>query len=294
MLFLQSQSLVHDQSSPLFRCPTHALFCCPRVGPISPHWLPAFSVSHMLLFACRNPIQHYPGRIHGWPEAWLRINLDERCLPVRRWCSWEPVPAPTRQLRMWSRIQPSPTQGENAPALLLRGSGDAPTRLCPSDVLMGMNGVEGGVPCLLAPVSRADGQGKVGEALFPSCQPSWQTSVSGQGPWPLQVWWGSCLIGEWMGFRLPGRLRGCKCWRQKSLHKVEWEGWCVCVQARVCAQTFIFWMWKHGPHPHHGILTEPWRLCDRDWGNGHLLSKIVGFSHQLLLEIKRGKKRHYL
>lgn len=46
----------------------------------------------------------------------------------------------------------------------LRGSGDSPTRLCPSDVLMGMNGVEGGVPCLLAPVSRADGQGKVGEA----------------------------------------------------------------------------------------------------------------------------------
>lgn len=26
---------------------------------------------------------------------------------------------------------------------LLRGSGDSPTRLCPSDVLMGMNGVEG-------------------------------------------------------------------------------------------------------------------------------------------------------
>lgn len=46
----------------------------------------------------------------------------------------------------------------------LKGSRDSPTRLCPSDVLMGMNGVEGGVPCLLAPVSRADGQGKVGEA----------------------------------------------------------------------------------------------------------------------------------
>ena len=47
---------------------------------------------------------------------------------------------------------------------LFRDSRDSPTRLCPSDVLMGMNGVDEGVPCLLAPVSRADGQGKVGEA----------------------------------------------------------------------------------------------------------------------------------
>lgn len=42
MLFLQSQSLVHDQSSPLFGCPTHALFCCPQGGPHLPSLAPCF------------------------------------------------------------------------------------------------------------------------------------------------------------------------------------------------------------------------------------------------------------
>lgn len=52
------------------------------------------------------------------------------------------------------------------------GPGDAPTRPCPSDVLMAMNWGAGGVSCLLAPVSRADGQGKVGEAPSHAVSPA--------------------------------------------------------------------------------------------------------------------------
>lgn len=77
--------------------------------------------------------------------------------------SAEPVKVPAAQ---------APPRVEMRLPSLLRGSRDSPTRLCPSHVLMGMNGVEGGAPCLLAPVSGADGQGKVGVAPSHAVNPA--------------------------------------------------------------------------------------------------------------------------
>lgn len=72
---------------------------------------------------------------------------------------------------------------------------------------MGMNGAEGGVPCLLAPVSRADGQGKVGEGpsravnrLTDKCE--WARPLASPGQT------GSCSIGEWMGVPLAWPTEG--------------------------------------------------------------------------------------
>ena len=70
--------------------------------------------------------------------------------------------APRPSTRTGRQLQPAPTQGRDAPAPRLRGSGDTPH---PPTSIRCADGHEwggGGVPCLPAPVSKADGQGKVG------------------------------------------------------------------------------------------------------------------------------------
>lgn len=157
------------------------LYCdptsCLPTGHESPHpsRLPAFSVPcPHFAFRClsespSNMAQAVStvGQRHDCESMWVNGNsLSDTGTAGSHACphpSTETVkPHPTR----------APPRVEKRLPSLLRGSGESPTRRCPSDVLMGMNGVEGRVPCLLAPVSRADGQGKVGEAPSHAVNPA--------------------------------------------------------------------------------------------------------------------------
>lgn len=182
------------------------LYCdpssCAPTGPPS-SWLPAFSPCPHSAFTCMsesppNAAQAVStvGQRHDCESAWVNSNsLSDTGTAGSHACphqSAETVKPPLAQ---------APPRADMRLPSLPRSSGDSPTRLCPSDVLMGMNGAEGGVPCLLAPVSRADGQGKVGEGpsravnqLTDKCE--WARPLASPGQM------GSCLIGEWMGVPL--------------------------------------------------------------------------------------------
>lgn len=67
---------------------------------------------------------------------------------------------------------PGPTQGRNAPALPAEGLWGLPLLPVSIRCADGHEWGGGGVPCLLAPVSRADGQEKVGEAPSHAVNPA--------------------------------------------------------------------------------------------------------------------------
>lgn len=152
--------------------------------------------------------------------------------------------APHPSMRTGRRLWPVPTQGRDAPAPRLRGSGDTPH---PPTSIRCADGHEwggGGVPCLPAPVSRADGKGKVGD---PPSAVNRLTDKCKQARPPAS----SRQMGESM---LDWRVDGVPlAWLSEGSTSTGVKGR---AGVRVCACVNLFLMWRRGPHAHLGPSIE--------------------------------------
>lgn len=175
-----------------------------------PSWLPAFSVPcpHSA-FICLSESPSTMaqavstvGQRHDCESMWVNGNsLSDTGTAGSHVC-----PHPSTET--WNRIQPRPHPGWKCACPLCWEALGTPPPACVHQMCwwawMGWRGESLACLHLSAELMGRERWGRPP----PMLSTSWQTSVSGQGPWPLLARWGSCLIGEWMGVPLAWQTEG--------------------------------------------------------------------------------------
>nr|CAI9695930.1 unnamed protein product [Rangifer tarandus platyrhynchus] len=131
-----------------------------QAGPPPSLTLRPLSLPPTPVYACLNVHPRGPGMIHSRQRRDCESARVDRNSLSDAGAAGNP-PHPSTRTGRW--LRPAPAQGRDAPAPRLRGSGDPPHPPMSIRCADGHEWGGGGVPCLPAPVSRADGQGKVGD-----------------------------------------------------------------------------------------------------------------------------------